>query len=207
MSTRADLRARIRQELGDETAGAYVWSEALLNAYIASAIRRCGLDLPKESMMEISLVAGQRYYTLPDDCRQVAAVEYPEGVFLRRDPVAGGDRLFAGGGEDEDAWEQYGGALWLRRTPPVNGEVVKLRYLGSYLCPGDDVTTLDLPAQDEDLVVWLVCEAALSWLNKQKDKRLERRGGYLYSSFYASRYQEGLRSRRRLRGVVSRRMG
>ncbi len=207
MTTRADLRGRIRQELGDETAGAYVWSEALLNAYIGGAIKRYSLDLPREDTVEINTVAGQRSYDLPAVCRQVVAVEYPEGVFLRRDPVAGGDWFSAAGAGHEDAWEQYGGALWLRRTPAATGDVVRVRYLGGYDSPGDDMTELGLPGEDEDLAVWLACEVALAWLNKQKDKRLERRGGFLFPSFYASKYQEGLKARRRLRGVVGRRMG
>lgn len=192
MITIAELRLRVRVELGDETAGAYVWADALLDSYIAAAVRRYSFDLPGEAEITITTTAGVAAYPLPADCLQVTRIEYPAGVFL----------LHASGGGG--TWEEYAGNLVLGLEPASSGDVITVRYRKAYSAPDDEGTPLDVPAGDEDLIVWLVCEAALAWLNKQKDKRLDRRAGYLYPETYAKRYQDWVRARRRVKGVVSR---
>jgi hypothetical protein len=205
MTTRSDIRARVRAELGDETLGAYVWSDVLLDSHIAAGLRRCGFDLPAEAETAIMAISGVTVYPLPADCLRVIKVEHPAGTILRRGSATAGDNWTAPVMGRENAWEEYAHNLVLMAGPSAD-ETVIVRYLRLYGVPADDSAELDIPGADEDLIVWLVCETALVWLKKQKDKRLDRRAGFLYPDTYAKRYQEAVRVRKRVRGAVSRTM-
>ena len=63
MATRAQVRDRVRAELGD-TAAPYVWSEALLNEWLKTAIRDWSRISHPQRSATIATVAGTRRYTL-----------------------------------------------------------------------------------------------------------------------------------------------
>src|SRR5437762_12904439 len=79
VTTRASLRSTVRQELND-AGGTSLWTDSLLNEWIAEAIRLYGRALPKEATATITTVADQAAYDLPADTDRVLRVECPEGV-------------------------------------------------------------------------------------------------------------------------------
>jgi hypothetical protein len=48
------LRARLRQELHDEDAADYRWTDAVLNRHLARAVRELSLVLPREQKTALS---------------------------------------------------------------------------------------------------------------------------------------------------------
>ncbi len=182
MTTRADLRARVRADLND-TGAAQLWSDADLDRWLGEAIRAWSIDAPAQRTTSLSSVKGQPDYTLPADLLQVLRVEHPPDTFRTPASIAGGDttpdlpsqlvstergeRLPGAG-----TYDVFAGLLTLDPAPDAAGQAIVVRYLGTYAVPSSDATVLDLPALDEDPVVWLACGFALRWLGADESKRL-----------------------------------
>lgn len=69
-----DLRAALRAELGDETQGAYLWSDTLLDRFLSSAVGRLGADVPVQRSSTLSSDATGDYL-LPADLLRLVGVQ------------------------------------------------------------------------------------------------------------------------------------
>jgi hypothetical protein len=186
MTTRAELRNRIRAELNDLGA-VPLWADARLNQWIVDGLRHLGRELPLEKSASLVTVAGQAGYALPADVLEVTRVEHPTGRFRQPVPAASGDRSpdatllpgDAGLEPSELTYDVYGGQLILSPAPDRAGETVAVRYRGAYAEPSADATALDVPTGDEDPVVFYACARAIEWIamDEAKRQRFERQRG------------------------------
>lgn len=80
------MRARIRQDLHDEDAANYRWSDAELDRHIGHAVRELSLAVPLESKATLSTAAGSRELCIAGlaDWVAIEAVEYPVGKYPPR---------------------------------------------------------------------------------------------------------------------------
>ena len=185
MTTRAEIRARVRDELND--AGTVkLWTDVLLNRWIGEGIKEWSRVVPRDRVWQTTSTANDPSYTLPSDVLEVVRVEHPPGVFRVRGGLHDGDI-----GPDVDlsawpstrpvqmSWEQWGGEVFLIPAPGASGEAIEVRYKGGYSVPSDDVTTLDVTDTDEEALVLYACERALQWigLDEAKRQRFERQRG------------------------------
>ncbi len=187
MTTRAELRARIRAELND--AGAVpLWGNGQLDQWITEGLRALARDgVGLEKATTLASVAEQASYALPADVVEVLRVEHPAGFFRKPVPFAAGDvapeaELFpsdAGLRPGELLYDVYGGQLVLSPAPDGSGEAIVVRYVGAYAEPSGDGSVLDVAARDEDALVLWACARALRWigLDESKRQRFERQRG------------------------------
>ena len=75
------LRARLRQELHDEDADLFRWTDDVLDRHLTRAVRELSLVLPREQKASLSTTAGSRELDLSAlvDLIRVETVEYPTG--------------------------------------------------------------------------------------------------------------------------------
>lgn len=182
MTTRAGLRNLARLELHDNGVP-QLWTDDLLNAWIAEATRDYSAHLPKAATGIIAAVANQAEYGLPADCLRVARVEHPTGFFRVPNGRAAGDVVdpfIALQGTPRvlssqltyDMWGSYGAfTLTLEPAPSDASDAIRVRYLAAWAEPGADGTALATPPIDDHLLKWFVCEAALRWLGTDEAKR------------------------------------
>ena len=178
MTTRADLRSRVRAELNDAGA-AQLWTDADLNRWLAEGVRAWSYDWPAERSTTLATAKGQPNYGLPGDLITVRRVEHPTGIYRAPVPFASGDvapearllDLGCGVNPAELIYDVYNGVLWLSPAPDAAGESITVRYDGLWIVPSSDVTVLDLVSQDEDPVVWVACASALRWIGTDEAKR------------------------------------
>ena len=81
MSNRTELRARVRQELGD-TAAPYLWSDTLLDSLLVEAGVWYSRLWPMQALAYRDVAEGQRAFPLPEGALDVVAIECPPGVAL-----------------------------------------------------------------------------------------------------------------------------
>ena len=83
MTTLADIRARVRTDLHDEDAAAYVWTDAVLDRHITHAVNDYSVDAPLEQKTTLTTTAGSRDLSLSTltDLVAVERVEWPTGEF------------------------------------------------------------------------------------------------------------------------------
>jgi hypothetical protein len=209
MTTRAELIALARAELGDQGA-AKLWPEAALQRWLAEAIRDYGERLPREATASWTSAAGQTSYPLPADFARALRVEHPLGAYRVHAPAAGGDALDDTRVPPLDprvppatTFDVYGGSLVLDPAPGADGEAIALRYLASYPEPAADADVLTTPSRDDELLVWLVCARALEWIATDEAKRMRaERLAFsnqpaAASARYQGRYLEAVRLRTR----------
>jgi len=215
MTTRAEVRGRIRDELNDNGA-VKLWSDALLNRWIGEATKEWSRMVPRDGVWQTTSVANTPSYTLPSDVLDVVRVEHPPGVFRVRGGLHDGDvapavdlSVWPETRPLELSWEQWGGQVFLIPAPGKTGEAIEVRYKGAYSVPSDDVTALDVEAQDEEALVLYACARALQWIGQDEAKRqrFERQRG---ADPLAARqeYERGFLAlaRRRRSGVRPRRL-
>lgn len=174
--TLTELRNRLRAELGDETAGAYLWSDTLLNGFLGDAVERLGEDAPLQRTATLAPAGGA--YTLPADLLRLRAVEI-DGVTLAGDEYsAWGGKLTLTSPTTRSATVRYGAA---RARPPTTGDI-------------------GLLAAEEPPVLWLAASYAMSWLAKQREKigpSAVSTGASAVAHAYVGRYDRWLTARRR----------
>ena len=178
MTTRAEIRQRIRDELNDN-ASAKLWGDALLNQWIVEGLRELGRRLGLEKTTSLTSVASQEAYGLPADTLEVIRVEHPASVMRVPGGLRSGDGAVDGGGPGNvpgtspspSRYELFGGQLVLVPAPATTGDEIRVRYRGAYAEPSTDVAVLDVPARDEDLVVAYACGRALQWVGTDEAKR------------------------------------
>ncbi|NWJ48706.1 MAG: hypothetical protein HXX08_22835 [Chloroflexi bacterium] len=155
MTSKAELRERVRVELGD-TVATYLWSDAALNEWIGAAIEEWSRLAPPQRSQTLTTVAGTLVYTL--------AVAH-QGLLSVR--AAGRDVAL-----DERLWrEQSDGTVQRLAFEFDPGSVsYTLEYLGWYALPTADASVLEVAGSAERALVFRVCQRALSWLESQRGK-------------------------------------
>jgi len=197
VTTRLELRARVRAELND-AGGTPLWSDAALNQWLDEAIREYGEHLPREASVSLTSVAGQAEYALPGDLDRMLRVEHPAGTFRVAARPAGGDVLAVGAIDQSSlggAYEAWADQLVLYPAPRASGEAIRLRYLATYATPTSDGAALATPSRDDAMLMWSVCSRALRWIDTDESKRqrFEReRGASAHQA--ANEYQREVRA-------------
>jgi hypothetical protein len=190
VTTRSGLRTLVRLELND-SGGTALWSDGLINEWLAEAIRDFSRKLPKAATETIVAVADQADYTLAARCLRVARVEHPEGFFRIPDPLSAGDYMdpwqWSTGTPravaeqlSYEVWGEYGAlTLTLRPAPTAASESIVVREWQLYAEPSADGDTLATPTIDDHLLLLYVCGRALRWigLDEAKRQRFERQRG------------------------------
>ncbi len=155
MTSRAELRAAVRQRLEDTTLSP-LWDDAMLNEALAGAIRAYGLRLPKQVATSVVIVAGATEAAVPavmgDPSRLVRLID-PRGRIV---PAAAGDPA---AGLVAQSWRWWEGAL--RFSQPALGGTWRLEHLAPRHTPTTDVGDVDMSAGDDELIVALAMVAAL----------------------------------------------
>jgi hypothetical protein len=82
MTTLADVRSRVRTELG-ETAGGEAWADDELDRHIQRALEDLSIAWPREQKATVATTAGSRDLSLSglSGLVEVEAVEYPVGLY------------------------------------------------------------------------------------------------------------------------------
>jgi hypothetical protein len=83
MTTIADIRARLRQDLHDQDSANYRWTDAELDRHTQRAVREFGLTLPLEAKATLATTPGSRDLSISTltDLVAIEAVEYPVGGY------------------------------------------------------------------------------------------------------------------------------
>ncbi|MCO5222980.1 MAG: hypothetical protein M9947_15620 [Thermomicrobiales bacterium] len=160
MTTRADLRAKLRIRLDDPTP-APLWSDAMLHDFLLEAFHRYSARFPLQQTEPVTAAGGERLLPLtgPTVERDIVRVWQPDGSLLL--PSVDGDRA-AG-------WSFWNGALVLSTVAQAG--IWSIDYLAMYRLPADDVTTVALPEADEEIVVLHAASAALLRRSVEVGKR------------------------------------
>ncbi|MBI2887418.1 MAG: hypothetical protein HYY02_09435 [Chloroflexi bacterium] len=82
-TTLTTIRARVRQDLHDEDASNYRWTDAVLDRHIAHALRELSWSIPREQKSTLTTTAGSRDISVSSltDLLRVHAVEWPTGQY------------------------------------------------------------------------------------------------------------------------------
>lgn len=160
MITRADLRASLRIRLEDPTPNP-LWSDAMLHDFLRESLHRFSARIPAQRTETVAATGGE--HTLPVSGptveRDIARVHLPNGQLLPH--TVEGDR--AGG------WSFWNGALVLN-TPAAPGNW-QIDYLALRDLPADDISPLDLPTGDDEIVVLQAASSALLRRSVEAGKR------------------------------------
>src|SRR5690348_6201369 len=143
MTTRADIRTRVRDDLNDN-GSTKLWADALLNRWIGEAIKEWSRVVPRDRAWQTTSAANTPSYTLPSDVLEVVRVEHPAGIFRVRGGLHDGDvgpsvdlNSWPRTGPLDLSWEQWGGQVFLIPAPSTSGETLEVRYKGAYSLPSD----------------------------------------------------------------------
>ena len=210
MTTRSELRQKVRTELND-SGGSQLWTDALLNELIVQAIRTYGRELPREARTTITIVAGTDAYNLPGDFDRALRVAQPDDSIRVYDPLerGAGDELGSSqrsGATSHGSWGYriWAGQIILKPAPTAAGsdQNITLEYLARYAEPSADGDTLATPAYDDDLLIALACADAMRWIGSDEAKRarFERQRGASpqgAAETYERRAQTAIASRKR----------
>jgi hypothetical protein len=160
MTTRAELRASLRVRLEDPTP-APLWTDAVLHDYLREALHRYSGRFPQQRTETLLAIGGEHLLpvTGPKGERDIARVILPDARVLPRmvegDPTPG--------------WRFWNGALVLNADAPAGPWSVE--YLALRELPDDDVTEIELPAGDEEIVVLMAASGALLRRSVEVGKR------------------------------------
>lgn len=82
-TTLTTIRDRVRQDLHDEDASNYRWTNAVLDRHIARALRELSHALPREQKTTLTTTAGSRDLSIASltDLVRIVAGEYPTGKY------------------------------------------------------------------------------------------------------------------------------
>jgi hypothetical protein len=216
-TTRAAWRTLDRNEL-DDNAATKLWSDGLLNQWLAEAIRDYARVFPLETTGTLTTVASQADYTLPSGLVELVRVEHPTNTFRVHQERTGGDwRRSTANVPLEDriggryAYETWGTTLSLEPAPTASGETISLRYVARRTEPTGDSDALPVDDGDVELLTFYVCARALFWIGAQEAKRqaYERTRGADASKLakeYRAMYEAGVTARWRQTAPRGRRL-
>ena len=82
----AEMRARLRQDLHDEDASNYRWTDEELNRHIEHAVRELSIAVPLEAKATLYTTSGSRELSISSlsDLVAIEAVEYPVAKYPSR---------------------------------------------------------------------------------------------------------------------------
>jgi len=160
VTTRADLLASLRVRLEDPTP-APLWTDAVLHDFLREALHRYSARFPRQQTETILAIGGELLLPLtgPATGRDIARVRLPNGTVLPS----------AVAGDPAPGWSFWNGALVL--TVPAVAGSWKVDYLALRELPDDDVTLVELPAGDEEIVVLMAASGALLRRSVEVGKR------------------------------------
>lgn len=160
MATRADLRASLRNRLEDPVP-APLWSDAVLHDFLAGALHRYGVRFPRQRTETVVAAGGELLFLLtgPSWTSDILRVRQPTGALLP--PAVAGDHA--------PGWSFWNGAL--RLSVPAAAGSWQIDYLALRQLPSDDVTSLELPPGDEEIVVLFAASSALLRRSVEVGKR------------------------------------
>ncbi len=219
MTTRADFLSGVRLELQDTGPASYVWSDALLQAFLKDGLTRLSLDLPPIREITLAAVVGQRDYpilpgTLALGAGGLVEAQFPAGLVVPRGatgPQYGGGTYPASSDFQafEQRWELLAGAgdsniLRFRYALAQPGDIV-VKAFSVYTLPASDTASFDVNARDEGALRWAVCWRAAGWLEETRGKcqggRLEE--GQSLSGYFRLLYDEAILRRKKAGGIIS----
>lgn len=170
MSNRTQLRARLRQELGD-TGAVSTWSDTLLDSLLNEAVGWYSRLWPRQSVAYRDVAVGQRLFEVPPGALGVSGVECPPGRAIPFE--AGGTVGAPEAAGKRQGWSLWGDTLYLRNG--AAGEEVGTQTLSMrILLPWDRLDPVDDwngPDDDERLLVLWAATEAWAWLDGQDQKR------------------------------------
>lgn len=203
MSNRTQMRARLRQELGDEGT-VKVWSDGLLDSLLVEAAGWYSRLWPLQATGYRDVAAGQRAFETPPGSLGVTGVECPPGRELPQEasgtvgaPPSTGSR---------QSWSVWGGNVYLG-NPASGQEVGTARLVIRVLLPWDRPDAVEAWNGPEDaerlLILWAAGEA-WAWLDGQDGKRGRPAKGGESARRYAEQLEREVEARRR--AATSRRL-
>lgn len=219
MTTRVDFLSGIRLELQDPGPTNYVWSDALLQAFLRDGLNQLSLDLPPTKEISLAAAIGQRDYTIAPGTLALGAggileVQFPVGIVVPRGATGpqfvGATALASTNFQAfEQRWELLAGAgdsnvLRFRYALTQTGSIT-VKALTVYTVPASDAAALDVNVQDEVALKWAVCVRAMNWLEETRGKR---QGGTVpgfrgASGYYKRMYEAAISGRKKARGILS----
>ncbi len=211
MTTRADLRTQIRQELQDNVTP-YFWSDAAMHTALAAAFSAYSQYAPASTQSAIAVSAGsQGQFSLPANTLAVVAVlingvtvaPVPDLATLNEpaapvwqtsyvQPVIPYAALSSHG----QAWTVWNGAVQLRYPVPAPA-TVQLILASAHLLPADDLTAVTVPDTDTEVIVLHVCDRLAASARTDAARRGAPNATAAFDPGYAARYRAAVRARRR----------
>ena len=160
MTTRADLRASLRVRLEDPTP-APLWIDAVLHDFLREALNRYSARFPREQTETVVAAGGELLLPVagPTRERDIVRVHLPDGTLLPP----------ANSGDSAPGWTFWNGALVLNAPAPAGSWAID--YLALRVLPDDDLTPIELPAGDEEMVVLMAASGALLRRSVEVGKR------------------------------------
>ena len=187
MSNRTQLRARLREELGD-TGVVKVWSDTHLDELLVESVGWYSRLWPMQGTAYRDVVAGQRTFEAPPGVLGITQVECPPGKVLPQEvgSASGG----VGSRGTRQSWSEWSGVVYLGNTARGD-EVGTGRMIMRVLLPWDRLDPVESwngPEGDERLLVLWAATEAWAWLDGQDQKR----GRPMRSGSQTARYGEQL---------------
>jgi hypothetical protein len=160
MTTRSDLRASLRVRLEDPTP-VPLWIDAVLHDFLREALHRYSARFPRQQTESVIASGEELLLPLsgPASERDIVRVYLPNGTELPH----------ALAGDPTPGWAFWSGALVLNFPAPAGSW--RIDYLALRELPDDDVTPIDLPAGDEEIVVLMAASGALLRRSVEVGKR------------------------------------
>jgi len=203
MSNRTQLRARLRQELGD-TGTVKMWSDTLLDDLLIESVGWYSRLWPLQATAYRDVAAGQRTFEVPPGALGVTQVECPPGRVLPQE--AGRASGGSGSAGTRQSWSEWGGVIYLG-NPAQGDEVGASKLIMRVLLPWDRLDPVEDwngPEDDERLLVLWAATEAWAWLDGQDQKRGRPNKAGSQTKRYAEQLEREIAARRR--AATSKRM-
>jgi|SRR5215210_8105262 len=203
MSNRTQLRARLREELGD-TGTVKVWGDTLLDDLLVESVGWYSHLWPLQATAYRDVVAGQRTFEIPPGALGVTQVECPPGKVLPQE--AGWASGGSGSSGTRQSWSEWGDLIYLG-NPAEGDEVGTSKLIMRVLLAWDRLDPLEDwngPDDDERLLVLWAATEAWAWLDGQDQKRGRPVKAGSQTKRYAEQLEREVAARRR--AASSRRM-
>jgi hypothetical protein len=163
MTTRLELRTAVRLRLEDTSLNP-LWTDSGLNDALRTGMIRLSSRFPAEASTTITVLAGVRTVAVTPamDRDRILRVLDERGEPVREALEAGTDAVLT--------WRWWNGALQLSREPGADAEW-SMEYRETRTMPADDVTAVDLPFDDEPILIAFALETILRTRAVEEMKR------------------------------------